>query len=208
MWQAVYINDFSKLTHAIESPEVMTASELSSVVSYNFAVVQPARGQPGTGLTLLFLLNSDAAGESTAFLQLDKRHVWTLRDTCAGVITAHPDKYASFVAKTQASHQLNYGDKFLKTLAASDPYANFHRRQHELPIPPDFQTMMHPAQTGVPSTVAHTRGGLVFRFAMGSSEPMIFFLADDLVFLMVDTIDQAVWAAEWERDDQPDRAGS
>ena len=186
----------------------MIASELSSVVSYNFAVVQPSRGQAGIGLTLRLLLNSDAVGETTAFLQIDKRDVWAIRDTCAGVIAAHPDKYAAFAAKRQASHQLNYGDKFLKTLAASDPYANFHRRQPELPIPPDFQTVMHPAQTGVPSTVAHTRGGLVFRFAMGSSEPMIFFLADDLVFLMVDTIDQAVWAAEWERDDQPDRAGS
>jgi hypothetical protein len=186
----------------------MTASELSSVVSYNFAVVQPARGQPGIGLTLRFLLNSDAAGETSAFLQIDKRDVWTVRDTCAGLITVHPDKYASFIAKTQASHQLNYGDKFLKTLAASDPYANFHRRRHELPIPPDFRTMMHPARTGVPSTVAHTRSGLVFRFAMGSSEPMIFFLADDLVFLMIDTIDQAVWAAEWERDEQPGGTGA
>jgi hypothetical protein len=186
----------------------MTASELSSVVSYNFAVVQPARGQAGTGLTLHLLLDSDAAGESTAFLQLEKRHVWAVRDTCAGVITAHPDKYASFVAKTQASHQLNYGDKFLKTLPSSDSYANFHRRRHELPIPPDFLTRMHTARTGVLSTVAHTRGGLVFRFAMRSSEPMVFFLADDLVFMMVDTIDQAVWAAEWERDDLRDEAGS
>jgi hypothetical protein len=186
----------------------MTASELSSVVSYNFAVVQPARGQAGIGLTLHLLLSSDAAGETTAFLQLDKRHVWSMRDTCAGVIAAHPDKYASFVAKTQASHQLNYGEKFLKTLSSSDPYANFHRRRHELAIPTEFLTRMHPARMGVPSTVAHTRGGLVFRFAMGSSEPMVFFLADDLVFLMIDTIDQAVWAAEWKRDDQRDEAGS
>jgi hypothetical protein len=58
---------------------------------------------------------------------------------------------------------------------------------------------MHPARTGVLSTVAHARGGLVLRFAMGQSEPMVFFLADDLVFLMADTIDQAVWAAEWQR---------
>ena len=182
----------------------MIASELSKVVSYNFAVVQPARGQAGIGLTLRLLLDSDAAGETTAFLQLDKRHVWTMQDTCAGMIAAHPDKYASFVAKTQASHQLNYGDKFLKTLSAADPYANFHRRRPELPIPPDFQTTMHPAKTGVPSVVAHTRDGLVFRFAMGSSDPLIFFLPDDLVFLMVDTIDQAVWAAEWKRNDWPD----
>lgn len=186
----------------------MIASELSSVVSYNFAVVQPGRGQPGIGLTLHLLLNSAAGGEATAFLQIDQRHVWTMRDTCAGVIAVHPDKYAAFVAKTRASHQLQYGEKFLKTLGASDPYANFQRRRHELPIPPDFQTTMHPARTGVPSTVAHTQGGLVFRFAMGSSEPLIFFLADDLVFLMVDTIDQAVWAAEWERDDQRNGASS
>ena len=186
----------------------MNASELPRVVSYNFAVVQPARGQPGIGLTLRLLQNSEVAGETTAFLQLDERHVWSVRDSCASVMAAHPDKYASFVAKTQASHQLNYGDKFLKTLPQSDPYANFHRRRHELPIPPDFLTAMHPATTGVPSTVAHSRGGLIFRFAMNDSEPMVFFLADDLVFLMVDTIDQAIWAAEWERRDQRDEAGS
>jgi hypothetical protein len=186
----------------------MTASELSRVVSYNFAVVQPARGQPGIGLSLHLLLQSDAIGETRSFLQIEKRHVWAIHDTCTGVITAHPDKYASFVAKTRASHQLNYGDKFLKTLPSSDPYANFHRRRHELAIPPEFLTTMHPARTGVLSTVAHARGGLVFRFAMKKSEPMVFFLADDLVFLMVNTIDQAIWAAEWERNDQRDEAGS
>jgi hypothetical protein len=185
----------------------MTASELSSVVSYNFAVVQPARGQPGIGLSLLLLLHSDANGETRSFLQIEKRHVWSIRDTCAGVATARPDKYAAFVAKTRASHQLNYGDKFLKTLPSSDPYANFHRRRHELAIPPKFLTAMHPARTGVLSTVAHARGGLVFRFAMGSSEPMVFFLPDDLTFLMMDTIDQAVWAAEWERNDRRDETG-
>ena len=185
----------------------MTASELPHVLSYNFAVVQPGRGLAGIGLTLYLLLNSDAGGDTTTLLQLDKRHVWALRDTCAGVISAHPDKYASFIAKTHASHQLNYGDKFLKTLPASDPYANFHRRRHELTIPPDFLTAMHPARTGVPSTVAHTRGGLVFRFTLGAAEPIVFFLADDLVFTMVDTIDQAVWAAEWERDNQRDETG-
>ena len=186
----------------------MNASELPHVVSYNFAVVQPARGQAGIGLTLRLLQDSEAAGETAVFLQLDEQHVWLVRDSCASVIAAHPDKYASFIAKAQASHQLNYGDKFLKTLPLSDPYANFHRRQHELPIPPDFLTTMHPATTGVPSTVAHSRGGLIFRFAMNTSEPMFFFLADDLVFLMVDTIDQAVWAAEWERRDQRDEADS
>ena len=182
----------------------MTASELFRVVSYNFAVVQPGRGLPGVGLTLHLLLDSDAAAETTAFLQLEKCHVWGLRDTCAGVITAYPDKYAAFVAKTRASHWLSYGDKFLKTLPASDSYASFHRRRHELPISTDFLTMMHPARTGTPSTVAETRGGLIFRFTLGSEEPMVLFLADDLVFLMVDTIDQAVWAAEWERDDLRD----
>ena len=182
----------------------MTASELFRVVSYNCAVVQPGRGQPGIGLTLHLLLDSDAAGETTAFLQLEKSHIWALRDTCAGVITAHPDKYASFVAKTRASHQLSYGDKFLKILPAADAYACFHRRWHELPISPDFLTTMHPANTGVLSTAAPTRGGLVFRFTLISAEPMVVFLADDLVFMMVDTIDQAVWAAEWTRDDLRD----
>ena len=186
----------------------MTASELPSAISYNCAVVQPARGQAGIGLTLYLLLNSDAIGENTSLLQIEKRHVWAILDTCAGVITAHPDKYASFVIKTQASHQLNYGDKFLKTLSLSDPYANFHRRRHELVIPTDFLRTMHPTSTGVLSTVAHTQSGLVFRFAMKSPEPMVFFLADDLVFLMVDTIEQAVWAAEWDRNDQSDEAGT
>jgi hypothetical protein len=177
----------------------MTASELSMVVSYNFAVVQAARGQPGIGLSLHLLLHCDGIGETRSFLQIEKNHVWAIHDICTGVITAHPDKYASFVAKTRASHQLSYGDKFLKTLPSSDPYANFHRRRHELAIPPEFLTMMHPATTGVLSTVAHARSGLVFRFATAVSEPVAFFLADDLVFLMADTIDQAVWAAEWQR---------
>lgn len=181
-------------------------SELSIVVSFNVAVVQPARGQAGIGLTLRLLLDSGVLGETTPLLQLEKRHVWAVHDTCAGMITAHPDKYASFVAKTRASHQLSYGDKFLKTLSSSDPYANFHRRQHALAIPQDFLTTMHPRRIGVLSTVAHTRGGLIFRFAMEFSEPMVFFLADDLVFLLLDTIDQAVWAAEWERDDPRDEA--
>lgn len=193
---------------AIRDPGPMNASELPRVVSYNFAVVQPARGQAGIGLTLRLLLDSEVSGETTAFLQLKTQNVWAMRDNCASVIAAHPDKYAAFIAKTQASHQLNYGDKFLKTLPLSDPYASFHRRRHELPIPPDFLTTMHPVTTGLPSTVAHSRGGLIFRFAMDASEPMVFFLADDLVFLMVDTIDQAVWAAEWERRDQRDEAGS
>jgi hypothetical protein len=181
-------------------------SELSIVVSYNVAVVQPARGQAGIGLTLRLLLDSDVLGETTSLLQIEKRHVWAVHDTCAGMITAHPDKYASFIAKTRASHQLNYGDKFLKTLSSSDPFANFHRRRHELPIPPDFLTTLHPRSTGVLSTVAHTRTGLIFRFAMTSSEPMVFFLADDLVFLLLNTIDEAVWAAEWERDNSGDGA--
>ncbi len=187
---------------------LMTASELPTVVSYNFAVVQQSRGQPGLGLTLRLLMQSATGGESTCFLQLDKRHVWALRDTCASVISAHPDKYSGFMAKTQASHQLNYGDKFLRTLPATDPYACFHRRRHALAIPPAYLTTLHPSSLGVPSTVAHTRNGLVFRFTMGSAEPLVFYLPDDLVFLMVDTIDQAVWAAEWERDDQQDAAGS
>ena len=185
----------------------MTASELASVVSYNYAVVQTARGEAGIGLSLHLLLHSDANGETCSLLQIEKRHVWTLQDSCAGVITARPDKYASFIAKTRASHQLNYGDKFLKTLSSSDPYANFHRRRHALAISPEFLTSMHPARTGVLSTVVHARGGLVFRFAMGSVEPMVFFLPDDLAFMMVDTIDQAVWAAEWERNDQRDETG-
>lgn len=180
----------------------MTDSEILRVVSYNHAVVQPGRGQPGVGITLHLLFVSDTAGETTEFLQFDKRHVWTLRDTCAGVINAYPDKYASFVAKARASHQLNYGDKFLKTLPAADCYANFHRRRSGLAIPPDFLSTMHPPKTAVPITAVPTRGGLVFRFAVGAAEPMAFFLADDLVFLMAETIDQAVWAAEWERDDQ------
>jgi hypothetical protein len=35
---------------------------------------------------------------------------------------------------------------------------------------------------------------------------MVFFLADDLVFLLLNTIDEAVWAAEWERDNSGDGA--
>ena len=186
----------------------MTASELPTVVSYNFAVVQQSRGQPGLGLTLRLLMQNATSGESTFFLQLDKRHVWALRDTCASVISAHPDKYSAFMAKTQASHQLNYGDKFLRTLPATDPYACFHRRRHALTIPPSYLTTLQASSMGAPSTVAHTRNGLVLRFAMGSAEPLVFYLPDDLVFLMIDTIDQAVWAAEWEHDDQHDATGS
>ena len=185
----------------------MTASELPTVVSYNFAVVQQSRGQPGLGLTLNLLMQSATGGETTCFLQLDKRHVWALRDTCASVIAAHPDKYSAFMAKTQASHQLNYGDKFLRTLPATDPYACFHRRRHELAIAPAYLTTLHPSSMGVPSTVAHTRNGLVLRFAMGPGEALVFYLPDDLVFLMVDTIDQAVWAAEWERNNQQAAGG-
>lgn len=180
----------------------MTASELPTVLSFNFAVVQQARGQPGLGLTLYLLLQSASGGETTCFLQLEKQHIWTLRDTCVSVISAHPDKYGAFMAKTQASHQLSYGDKFLRTLSPTDPYACFHRRLHELGIPPAYLTTLHEGSMGTPSTVAHTRNGLVFRFVMGADGPLVFYLPDDLVFLMVDTIDQAVWAAEWERNDQ------
>lgn len=177
----------------------MDECEPSRVVSYNVAVVQPDRGQPGIGLTLYLLLSSETNSETTVFVQLCKRHIWSLLDACAGVISARLDKYASFVAKTRASHQLSYGDKFLKTLPATDFYANFHRRRHSLVIPPAFLTTMQPAETGVPSKFAHVPGGMVVQFAFGAANPMVVFLADDIVFLMAETIDQAVWAAEWER---------
>lgn len=186
----------------------MTKPELPRVVSYNFAVVQPARGLPGIGLSLHLLLRGDAGGETRTFLQLEKRQVWVLRDACAAASTDHPDQYASFLAKTRAAHQLNYGDKFLKTLPSTDPYANFHRRWNELAIPAEFLTAMHPAQTGVLSTATLSRGGMVCGFMMKHGETLAFFLPDDLAFQMVDTIDQAVWAAEWERDERLDDADS
>jgi hypothetical protein len=192
--------------HTPES--AMTAATLPTVLSTNFAVVQEGRGQPGIALTLHLLLRGADGVESSFFLQLAPSDIWTLGDACASLAAACPDRHAAFMAKTQASHQLNYGDRFLKTLPAGDPYAQFHRRRHELAIPVAFRTALHGHNLGVPNDLAQMRNGLRLRFALADGESFACLMPHDLVFLLADTIDQAVWAAEWQRDGQPDEAGS
>lgn len=186
----------------------MTSPELPSVLSYSSAVAQQARGQPGLGLTLYLLLQNAAGEDSSCFLQIARRDIWALRDACATVMPDNADKYSAFMAKVQASHQLNYGDKFLKTLPPTDPFGRFHRRRDELRIPKIHLESLNQAYTGVPMNAAQTRTGLVLRFVMSSGEQFAFHMPYDLVFLLIDTIDHAIWAAEWERDGQPDEAGS
>lgn len=183
----------------------MTAA-LPTVLSSNFAVVQEGRGQPGIALTLHLLLRTVNGLESNFFLQLAPSHVWILGDAIACLAAACPDRHAAFMAKTQASHQLNYGDKFLKTLPLGDPFAEFFRRRHELTIPITFRTSLHANYLGIPNELTQTRDGLVLRFALASGEPFACLMPHDVVFLLADTIDQAVWAAEWQRDNQQDKA--
>jgi len=185
----------------------MTSPELPSILSYNSAVVQQARGEPGLGLTFHLLLRNTSGGDSSCFLQIDRRHIWTLRDACVTVMPDNADKYSAFMAKVHASHQLNYGDKFLKTLPPADAFRCFHGRRGELPIPKSYLQALHPARIGVPVGATQTKNGLVLRFAMESAEQFAFHMPYDLVFLLIDTIDHAIWAAEWERDGQPDEAG-
>jgi hypothetical protein len=186
----------------------MTSLELPSLLSYHSAVVQQARGQPGLGLTLHLLLQNAAGEDSRLFLQIARAHIWALRDACATIMPGNTDKYSAFMAKVHASHQLNYGDKFMKTLPLTDAFGRFHRRRNELSIPKTWLETLHEACSGVPASANETRNGLVLRFAMGSGEQLAFHMPHDLVFLLIDTIDNAIWAAEWERDGQPDEAGS
>jgi hypothetical protein len=186
----------------------MTSLELPSVLSYNSAVVQQARGQPGLGLTLHLLLQDAGGEDSRLFLQIARAHVWALRDACAIVMPGNTDKYSAFMSKVHASHQLNYGDKFMKTLPSTDVFGRFHRRRDELSIPKAWLETLQEACTGVPLGADITRNGLELRFAMGSGEPLSFHMPHEVVFLLIDTIDHAIWAAEWERDGQPDEAGS
>ncbi len=176
----------------------MTAVDLPVVVAYQFAVIQPARGQPGIGLTLHLLLMT-ASGESTFFLQLTPSSVWELRDACLGLAATHADHYQNFLAKRRASHQLNYGDKFLKTLPAKDAYGLYYRRKHELPVPVMFRTMLFPENTGVLVEAAARSQDLILRFSLMSSTRFGCVLHHDLAFLLVDSIDEAIWAAEWKR---------
>lgn len=178
----------------------------SPVVAYQFAVIQAARGQPGIGLTLHLLLQG-ASGESTAFLQLEPASVFAVRDACVNLAAQHQDEFQHFLAKKRASHQLNYGDKFLKTLPANDPYGLFHRRQQELVMPVTFRTMLQKENTGTLVESVQTSGGLTLRFSLTSSADFVCRLPHDLAFLLVDSIDQAIWAAEWERGGAAD-AGS
>jgi hypothetical protein len=184
----------------------MTAADLPVVVAYQFAVIQQARGQPGIGLTLHLLLK-DASGESTFFLQLTPSSVWEVRDACASLASRHADHYQNFLAKRRASHQLNYDDKFLKTLPAKDAYGVFYRRQGELPVPVTFRTTLHQENTGILVEVVPTSQGLVLRFSLVSSPHLGFLLPHDLSFLLADSIDEAIWAAEWERGGVADAAG-
>jgi hypothetical protein len=186
----------------------MTSFELPSVLSYNSAVVQQARGQPGLGLTLYLLLQNTAGKDSKLFLQIARAHVWALRDACAPVMAGNTDKYSAFMSKVHASHQLNYGDKFMKTLPSTDAFGRFHRRRDELSIPKTWLESLHEACVGTLLSADETRNGVVLRFAMGSGEPLAFHMPHEVVFLLIDTIDHAIWAAEWERDGQPDEAGS
>lgn len=184
----------------------MTAANLPVVVAYQFAVIQQARGQPGIGLTLHLLLK-DASGESTFFLQLTPSSVWEVRDACVGLASRHADHYQNFLAKRRASHQLNYGDKFLKTLPARDAYGVFYRRQDELSVPVTFRTTLHATNTGILAEAVPTSQGLILRFSLTVSRQPGFLLPHDLVFLLADSIDEAIWAAEWERGGVADAAG-
>lgn len=184
----------------------MTATDLPVVVAYQFAVIQQARGQPGIGLTLHLLLH-DSAGESTFFLQLEPASVWKVRDVCAGLAARHADHYQNFLAKRRASHQLNYGDKFLKTLPTKDTYGLFYRRQGELPIPLTFRTTLHRENTGIFVESMATFLGLILRFSLMSSTDFGCHLPYDLAFLLADSIDEAIWAAEWERGGLADATG-
>ena len=176
----------------------MTATDLPVVVAYQFAVIQEARGRPGIGLTLHLLLQ-EAAGESIVLLQLEPAQVWVVRDACEGLAQNDTGHYQNFLAKKRASHQLNYGDKFLKTLPPSDAYARFYRRQDELPVPLAFRTRLHEENKGVLLGSAQTPQGLVLRFSLMSSTQLNCRFPHDLAFLLADSIDQAIWAAEWER---------
>lgn len=176
----------------------MTAIDLPVVVAYQFAVIQQARGQPGIGLTLQLLLN-DSAGESTFFLQLEPASVWNVRDACTAFAARHPDHFQDFLAKKNASHQLNYGDKFLRTLPAKDAYGLFYRRKGELSVPLAFRTVLHRENAGILVASMPTSLGLILRFSLISSTGFGCRLPHDLAFLLVDSIDEAIWAAEWER---------
>lgn len=176
----------------------MSATDLPVVVAYQFAVIQQARGQPGIGLTLHLLLN-DTDGESTFFLQLEPASVWKVRDACAGLAARYADHYQDFLAKRRASHQLNYGDKFLKTLPAEDAYGLFYRRQDELAVPLTFRTTLHAENMGIFVESMPTSLGLILRFSLMPSTDFGCRLPFDLAFLLADSIDEAIWAAEWER---------
>lgn len=184
----------------------MTATDLPVVVAYQFAVIQQARAQPGIGLTLHLLL-TDASGESTFFLQLEPASVWEVRDACAGLAARDADPYQNFLAKRRASHQLNYGDKFLKTLPAKDAYGLFYRRQYELPVPLTFRTALHQENTGILVESLPLSQGLILRFSLKSSADFGCRLPHDLAFLLADSIDEAIWAAEWKRGGVPDATG-
>lgn len=176
----------------------MTAADLPVIVAYQFAVVQQSRGQPGIGLTLHLLLQH-ASGESSFFLQLEPQAVWEVRDACAGLAIPYPDRYQNFLAKRRASHQVNYGEKFLKTLPAKDAYGLFFRRQDGLAVPLDFRTALHPENTGTLLEAASTSQGMVLRFSLTAYGDFSCRLPHDLAFLLVDSIDEAIWAAEWDR---------
>jgi hypothetical protein len=96
----------------------------------------------------------------------------------------------------------------MKTLPSTDVFGRFHRRRNELAIPQTWLEALHEPCIGVPLSADETLNGLVLRFAMGSGEPLGFHMPHEVVFLLIDTMDHAIWAAEWERDGQPDEAGS
>jgi hypothetical protein len=153
------------------------------------------------------LLLKESSGESTFFLQLQPASVWEVRDVCASLAARHADHYQNFLAKRRASHQLNYGDKFLKTLPAKDAYGLFYRRQDELPVPIAFRTTLHQENTGILVESAPTSQGLILRFSLMASVDFGCRLPHDLAFLLADSIDEAIWAAEWERGGVADAAG-
>lgn len=176
----------------------MTASDLPIVLSHRYAVVQEARGQPGIGLTLHLLLQA-GADESLCLLQLEPSQVWRVRDVCVALASRDPGRYQEFLAKRSASHQLNYGDKFLKTLRSDDAYGRFHRRYAELAIPVAFRTGLQPENTAVLSGALQSSDGLVLRFSLAASSNFGCVFPHDLAFLLADSMDEAIWAAEWER---------
>ncbi|WP_194711795.1 hypothetical protein [Noviherbaspirillum soli] len=184
----------------------MTATDLPVAIAYQFAVIQQARGQPGVGLTLHLLLHG-SSGESTVFLQLEPALVWKVRDACAGLAALHADHYQNFLAKRRASHQLNYGDKFLKTLPAKDAYRLFHRRQGELAVPLTFRTTLQRENMGILVESTPTSLGLILRFSRMPPADLVCRLPHDLAFLLADSIDEAIWAAEWERGGLADAPG-